>query len=134
MEKQVIKFEECNLSGNIKRALLESGYIDATPIQAESIPNILEGKDVIGQSQTGTGKTAAYSLPILNKIDKNNKKVQAIILCPTRELALQVVGEIRKFAKYEESVKSLQIKKKIDFRMCIEKYCLFLPHWKIYTK
>ena len=102
MENKTIKFEECELSENIKRALKDYGYVEATPIQAESIPNILEGKDVIGQSQTGTGKTAAYSLPILNSIDKKNKKVQAIILCPTRELALQVVGEIRKFAKFEE--------------------------------
>lgn len=109
MENKIIKFEECELSDNIKRALKDYGYIEATPIQSESIPNILDGKDVIGQSQTGTGKTAAYSLPILNSIDKKSKKVQAIILCPTRELALQVVGEIRKFAKFEENIKTVAV-------------------------
>ena len=83
--------------------------MEATPIQSKTLEHLLDGKDVIGQSQTGTGKTAAYGLPIINSIDKTNNKVQALILCPTRELALQVVGELRKFAKYEEGVKSLAV-------------------------
>lgn len=109
MEKNSIKFEELNLSQNIKRALLEAGYENTTPIQEKSIPQILEGRDLIGQSQTGTGKTASYSLPIIEKIDKNNKSVQAIILCPTRELALQITDEIRMFTKYEEGISCLAI-------------------------
>lgn len=109
MEEKNIKFEELNLSKNIKKALAEAGYINATPIQTKSIPQILEGKDLIGQSQTGTGKTASYSLPIIEKIDKNDKNVQAIILCPTRELALQITDEIRKFNKYEEGANCLAV-------------------------
>ena len=106
---EILKFEETQLSDNLKRALAENGYIDATPIQTKALPYLLEGEDVIGQSQTGTGKTAAYGLPIINSIDKDLNKVQALILCPTRELALQVVGELRKFAKYEDSIKSLAV-------------------------
>ena len=104
-----MKFDEINLSENVKKALADYNYIETTLIQEKAIPEIMAGRDVIGLSQTGTGKTAAYSLPILEKIDKDLKKVQALILCPTRELALQVVGEIRKYAKYTESVKSLAV-------------------------
>lgn len=104
-----IKFDEITISSNVKRALKENGYVETTPIQTEAMPHLLDGKDVIGQSQTGTGKTAAYGLPIINSIDKELNKVQALIICPTRELALQVVGELRKFAKYEEGIKSLAI-------------------------
>lgn len=109
MEEKNIKFEEMNLSKEIKRALEEAGYVETTAIQSKTIPEILKGKDVIGQSQTGTGKTASYSLPIIEKIDKQNKNVQAIILAPTRELAVQITEEIRKFTKYEESVKCLAV-------------------------
>lgn len=109
MENKKLKFKDTILSEEIKKALEENGYIEATPIQSKTLEHLLDGKDVIGQSQTGTGKTAAYGLPIINSIDKKNNKVQALILCPTRELALQVVGELRKFAKYEEGVKSLAV-------------------------
>lgn len=104
-----MKFEEMNLSGEIKRALKECGYEEATDIQAVAIPYILEGKDVIGQSKTGTGKTASYSLPMLQRIEASSRKVQAIVLCPTRELAIQVTDEIRKFNKYQEGVRCLAI-------------------------
>lgn len=109
MEENKIKFEEFNLSEKIKRALKDCGYIDATEIQQKAIPVVLEGKDLIGQSKTGTGKTASYSLPMLEKIDPKLKKVQAIILCPTRELAVQVTDEIRKFNKYQEGIKCVTI-------------------------
>lgn len=108
MEKET-KFEELELSKNIKRALEEAGYLNATEIQARTIPLILEGNDVIGQSQTGTGKTASFGLPIINKIDKEISGVQALVLCPTRELSLQVAQEMRKFTKYEESIKIVAI-------------------------
>ena len=104
-----LKFEELDLSANIKKALAEAGYITATGIQAKTIPLVLEGKDLIGQSQTGTGKTASFGLPIINKIDKNARGIQAIVLCPTRELSLQVAQEMRKFTKYEESIKILAV-------------------------
>lgn len=109
MEENKIKFEEFNLSEKIKRALKDCGYIEATEIQQKAIPAILEGQDLIGQSKTGTGKTASYSLPMLEKIDPSVKKVQAIILCPTRELAVQVTDEIRKFNKYQEGIKCVTI-------------------------
>ena len=109
MENKIITFEELELSQKLKRALKEIGYKEATPIQAQTIPSILEGRDLIGQSQTGTGKTASYALPMIEMIQVEEKKVQAIILCPTRELALQVTEEIRKFTKYEEGIKCLAI-------------------------
>lgn len=109
MEKNKVKFEEFNLSEKIKRALRDCGYIEATEIQEKAIPAVLEGRDLIGQSKTGTGKTASYSLPMLEKIDASIRKVQAIILCPTRELAVQVTDEIRKFNKYQEGIKCVTI-------------------------
>ena len=108
-ESIVVKFEEMNLSKKVKRALKEYGYEQATEIQSKAIPLILDGHDVIGQSQTGTGKTAAYGLPMLEMIDKSSKKTQAIVLCPTRELAIQVTEELRKYLKYEDGIKCLAI-------------------------
>jgi ATP-dependent RNA helicase DeaD len=92
-------FHELGLSAELLRALDENGFKDPFPIQELSIPMILKGMDVIGQAHTGTGKTAAFSLPILNNI-KRNGPIQALILVPTRELAMQVTNEIRKFSKY----------------------------------
>lgn len=109
MNKTELKFEELELSDNIKRALKEAGYITATEIQTKAIPEVLQGRDVIGLSKTGTGKTASYALPAIQRIEPSNKKVQAIVLCPTRELAVQIAGEIRKFTKYQEGIKSIAI-------------------------
>ena len=85
------------------------GFEEASPIQAKAIPVILEGKDIIGQAQTGTGKTAAFGIPLLQKVDSKNKKLQGIVLCPTRELAIQVADEIRNLAKYMHGIKVLPI-------------------------
>jgi len=82
----------------IMRAVKELGFNEATEIQAKCIPTVLEGKDIIGQSQTGSGKTAAFGLPILSKINKG-EGLQAIILTPTRELCVQVNDAIKSFAK-----------------------------------
>ena len=71
-------------------------FEEATPIQSKAIPVLMEGKDVIGQAQTGTGKTAAFGIPVLQKVDPSSKKTQAVILSPTRELAIQVADELRK--------------------------------------
>jgi ATP-dependent RNA helicase DeaD len=92
---------------HIEKALTEMGFEEFTEIQAECIPLINEGKDVIGHSQTGTGKTAAFALPILEKLDYDNNKIQAIILCPTRELAVQVKREIDKIGKYVHRLKTV---------------------------
>ncbi|NTV78675.1 MAG: DEAD/DEAH box helicase, partial [Clostridiales bacterium] len=97
MEKN-LRFDELQVDSKILRSITDMGFEEMTPIQAEAIPAILSGKDVIGQAQTGTGKTAAFGIPMLNKIDMDNKRLQAVILCPTRELAIQVAEEIRKLA------------------------------------
>lgn len=85
------------------------GFEEATPIQAQAIPVVMTGVDMIGQAQTGTGKTAAFGIPLLQKVDPENRKVQALVLCPTRELAIQVAEELRNLAKYMHGVKVLPI-------------------------
>lgn len=80
------------------------GFEEATPIQTLAIPKMMAGSDIIGQAQTGTGKTAAFGIPLLEKIDGKNKSVQAIILCPTRELAIQVAEELKLLSKYKRSI------------------------------
>ena len=84
-----VKFEELGLYPQLLRAIKEMGFEEATPIQAQAIPVVMSGVDVIGQAQTGTGKTASFGIPLLMKVDPNNKKTQAIVLSPTRELAIQ---------------------------------------------
>ncbi|SDC68093.1 MULTISPECIES: DEAD/DEAH box helicase [unclassified Candidatus Frackibacter] len=103
------KFEDLNLSKEINKAVEDMGFEEATPIQAQAIPHILKGEDVIGQAQTGTGKTAAFGIPILEKVDSDNKSVQALVLCPTRELAIQVSEEIGRLAKYKRKIKTLPV-------------------------
>ena len=104
-----IRFEDLNLDAKIMRAVTDMGFEAASPIQARSIPLELEGLDIIGQAQTGTGKTAAFGIPLLQKVDPKLKKPQAIILCPTRELAIQVSDEIHRLAKYMHGIKVLPI-------------------------
>ena len=104
-----VKFEDLQLDDRILRAVADMGFEEASPIQAKSIPAQLEGVDMIGQAQTGTGKTAAFGIPLLQKIDPKNKKLQAVALCPTRELAIQVAEEIRSLAKYMHGIKVLPI-------------------------
>ena len=105
-----MKFNELNLNPALLRAVLEMGFEEATDIQAQSIPLILEGKDVIGQSQTGSGKTAAFGLPILDKLQTLEKRMpQVLILAPTRELCLQITTEMRKFAKYMDGIRIVSI-------------------------
>jgi len=104
-----MNFNEMKISEKLKKVLVEIGYELPTKIQEETIPYILEGRDIIGQSQTGTGKTASFGLPILTKIDEENNQPQAIIMCPTRELAVQATGEMEKFSKYLEKIKILSV-------------------------
>src|SRR5699024_11033481 len=98
MEKR-IRFDEFDLTDDIQKAIKDMGFEEMSPIQAQSIPMLLEGKDLIGQAQTGTGKTAAFGIPILEKIDPDLNKIQALILCPTRELSIQVSEEISRLGK-----------------------------------
>lgn len=106
---ETMRFDELQLDERILRAVADMGFEEASPIQAQAIPVQVEGRDIIGQAQTGTGKTAAFGIPLLQKVDPKVKKLQAIALCPTRELAIQVADEIRRLAKYMHGVKVVPI-------------------------
>lgn len=99
-----MKFTELHLAEDILSAVAKVGFVEPSPIQELTIPLALEGKDVIGQAQTGTGKTAAFGLPTLNKIDVTNNVVQALVIAPTRELAVQSQEELFRFGR-EKKVK-----------------------------
>ena len=107
MEK--LKFKDLNISSEIQKAVEDMGFEEASPIQSLAIPQILAHKDVTGQAQTGTGKTAAFGIPLLENIDSNDKNLQAIILCPTRELAIQVAEELKKLSKYLPKIDVLPV-------------------------
>lgn len=96
---ELLNLEEDIIDKRIVKAVKEMGFKQFSPIQEQSIPEILAGKDVIGQAQTGTGKTAAFGIPLLQTINPEIKGMQGLVLCPTRELAIQAAEEIRKFAK-----------------------------------
>lgn len=98
-----------NLSQPVLDALAEMNIETASPIQKESIPHLLAGKDVIGQAQTGTGKTAAFAIPVIENTHIENKKVQTLVLCPTRELAIQVTAEFKKIAQFMEGIQVVSI-------------------------
>jgi len=106
---EITKFDELELNPNILRAVEEMGFEQMSPIQAKAIPIILEGKDIVGQAQTGTGKTAAFGIPLLQKINPKERHLQAIVLCPTRELAIQVAEEIRKLGSFMHGIKILPV-------------------------
>jgi ATP-dependent RNA helicase DeaD len=93
-------FRDLGLSPEIQQVLDELGYEEPTPIQEQAIPELLAGHDVIGQAQTGTGKTAAFGLPLLQYLDPGNDEVQAIVLTPTRELCIQVTQALRAYAEH----------------------------------
>lgn len=104
-----IRFEELNCSEEIKKAVKDMGFEEATPIQTLAIPLVLEGKDVVGQAQTGTGKTAAFGIPAIDMVDPKKRETQALILCPTRELAVQVAEELAKIARYKRGIRTLPV-------------------------
>ena len=106
---ETVRFGEMGLSEEIQKAVRYMGFEEASPIQAKAIPAMISGIDLIGQAQTGTGKTAAFGIPILEKVDPKLKKLQAIVLCPTRELAIQVADEIRNLSRYMHGIKVLPI-------------------------
>ena len=102
-------FKELNLSSEVQRALSEMGFEEATPIQSKAIPYILDGRDILGQAQTGTGKTCAFGIPAIDMVDPNVHGVQVLALCPTRELAIQVSEELKNVCKYKKGIKILPI-------------------------
>lgn len=103
------KFEELNLSDPVMKAIGEMGFEEATPIQFGAIPPIMAGRDVIGQAQTGTGKTSAFGIPIVEKVDSDAGTVQALVLCPTRELAIQTAGELSSLSKHKKGLRILPV-------------------------
>ncbi len=106
---QLLSQQNVIILPEIEKAIVEMGFEQLTPIQEQAIPALLEGKDMIGQAQTGTGKTAAFGIPLLQNLNPEENAVQAIVLCPTRELAIQAAAEMRKFAKYMHGAKILPI-------------------------
>ncbi len=101
---KVISFVDLGLPDPIQKAIKDLGFEEPTPIQSLAIPLLRDGRDVIGQAHTGTGKTAAYGIPIVETADSSGKQPQALVLCPTRELAIQVSEELRRLAKYRRSI------------------------------
>ena len=103
-------FEELGVSPEILKAIKEMGYENPMPVQEEVIPYLLgEGNDVVALAQTGTGKTAAFGLPIIQKIDVNKRVPQSLVLCPTRELCLQIAGDLNDYSKYIDGLKVLPV-------------------------
>lgn len=109
MDNLKVKFEDLNLSKEVLKAISDIGYTETSPIQSQAIPFIMQGHDVTGLAMTGTGKTAAFSLPLVDKIDNKKKSVQALIMCPTRELAIQVSVELNKYLKYKPGISVLAV-------------------------
>jgi ATP-dependent RNA helicase DeaD len=107
-QMQIQNFEDLPLTPEVMKGIEELGFSNLFPIQAQAIIPLLEGKDVIGQAQTGTGKTAAFGIPMVERVNPNIKKVQGLVLAPTRELAIQVAERISKFGRYS-SLKVLPV-------------------------
>ncbi len=99
-QETLLGFKDIGLSPAVMRAVVDMGFEEPTPIQMQTIPPIMEGRDLIGQAQTGTGKTAAFGIPIVERIDHRSRKVQALVLAPTRELAIQVSEELTRIGRH----------------------------------
>jgi len=107
--EQTTTFRDLNLNTPLYNALDDLGFVQPTPIQEQAFNVVASGKDVVGIAQTGTGKTAAFALPLLSKIDASNKAPQLLILAPTRELAIQVAEACQQYAKFLKGVNVLPI-------------------------
>ena len=104
-----MNFDDLNISDDIKKAIDDMGFTKLTPIQEKAIPEALKGRDVIGQAQTGSGKTVAFAIPVIEKVFLPDKSPQAIVLCPTRELCMQVASEISKVGQNGKKLKVLAV-------------------------
>ena len=102
-------FEDLPLCDDLLDALYDMHFDECTPVQEQCIPHILEEKDLIGIAQTGTGKTAAFGLPLLQRVDIEKRNPQALIIAPTRELCLQIAGDLADFCKYVDGLKILPV-------------------------
>jgi ATP-dependent RNA helicase DeaD len=108
-ETDAVTFDSLGLSPPVLQALTAAGYVNPTPIQALAIPLLLEGNDIIGQAKTGTGKTAAFTLPLLGRIDVSVKRPQMLVIAPTRELALQVSESVKTYGKFIKGLRTLPV-------------------------
>jgi ATP-dependent RNA helicase DeaD len=104
-----MKFRELDLSEEMQRGIDDMGFEEATPIQTQAIPNIFSGRDIIGQAQTGTGKTCAFGIPAVEMLDRDSESIQVLILCPTRELAIQSSEELKSISKYKSGIRILPV-------------------------
>src|SRR5689334_13225927 len=102
-------FSELGLSDELLKAIDKLGFEKASPVQAEAIPLLMQSHDVVGQSQTGSGKTAAFAIPAIEKTDPRQRAVQVLVLCPTRELAIQVAEEVHKLSLFKRGLHALPI-------------------------
>ena len=102
-------FSRLGIKDGVAEAMTDMGWDEPTPVQTDAVPVGLEGHDILVQAQTGTGKTAAFGIPALQKTDPGLRKLQTVILCPTRELAIQAAEELRKLAKYMHGIKILPV-------------------------
>ena len=108
--EEKVRYDEAEgIDERVLRAISEMGFEYMSPIQKAAIPVMMKGVDIIGQAQTGTGKTAAFGIPLLQKIDPDNRHLQAVVLCPTRELAMQAADDLRSFGKYMHGIKVLPV-------------------------
>jgi ATP-dependent RNA helicase DeaD len=103
------RFDDLTLSTELQEAVAFMGFEDLTPIQSGAIPLILDGKDIIGQAQTGTGKTLAFGIPMLELLAPKGRRLEGLVLCPTRELAVQVAEELKRLAKYRRDVQIVPV-------------------------
>jgi len=118
----ITSFNQLALKKGLLEVLDEVGYETPSPIQAQTIPLLLEGRDVVGQAQTGTGKTAAFALPILSRLDLQQKEPQVLVLAPTRELAIQVAEAFQKYASHLPGFHVLPIYGGQDYAVQIRGY------------
>ena len=104
---EIKRYDELGLSPAIMKAIEKKGYVQATPIQSGAIPYFMEGRDVIAKAPTGTGKTFAFGIPMVEHVDAEKKVVQGLVLAPTRELAIQIQEELRDLCEFKEGVKTV---------------------------
>jgi ATP-dependent RNA helicase DeaD len=107
-------FFEIGLSNHLTRAITDMGFEETTPIQEKTIPLALEGKDIIGQAQTGTGKTAAFGIPMIERMNPERDYIKGLVITPTRELAIQVAEELNRIGQFKESVFAIYCGQDID--------------------
>ena len=104
-----VSFDDLDIAPKVRQAIVDVGYETPSPIQAATIPPLMSGRDVVGLAQTGTGKTAAFAIPILSRLDTSARRPQALVLAPTRELALQVAEAFGRYSAHLPEVRVLPI-------------------------